>query len=97
MSDERIPAEVFHVGEFIEDEMAARGWTSLDLALRMGGKTAEEIGLDRLSVDLLCNVHHKDLLMGEKMAAKIAAAFGSSPEYWINLDKAWRDQQPCPK
>ena len=35
MTTKRIPAEAFHPSVFIREEMAARGWTVDDLAIRM--------------------------------------------------------------
>lgn len=79
----RKAAEVFPPGEFLREELEARGWTQADLA---------EI-LDR-----------PPRLVNEIIAAKrgitpetargLAAAFGTSPELWMNLESAyqlWRE------
>jgi len=89
MSD-RTPAETFPPGLFLAEELEARGWTSADLAMRMGGATDHDIAVDQCSVDLLLHIHNPDLLMGEEMANKLASALGGGADYWINLDRAWR-------
>ena len=85
----REPAETFPPGEFIKEELAARSWTTADLAQRMGGDPA----VDQLAVELTieCGAEEKDLLMGREMAEGLSRAFGQSVQFWENLDRAWRD------
>jgi HTH-type transcriptional regulator / antitoxin HigA len=76
----RIPAEVFPPGEFIRDELTARGWTQGDLA---------EI-MDR-PLQLV-----NELIAGKKQitpetAMGLAKAFGDDDAlYWMNLDSVYR-------
>jgi HTH-type transcriptional regulator/antitoxin HigA len=76
----RVPAETFAPGEFIRDELEARGWTQADLAQIMGRPTR------------LIN----ELIAGKKQitpdtARGLATAFGDDdPLYWMNLDSAYR-------
>lgn len=84
-------AEVFPLAEHLADEMIARGWNTFDVAARMGGVTAKEIGMDLLIVDLLMCVHDDNLLIGDEEFHKLARAFDVSEEYLRNLDKVWRD------
>ncbi|MBI1776795.1 MAG: helix-turn-helix domain-containing protein [Proteobacteria bacterium] len=75
----RMPAEVFSPGEFIREELEARGWTQGDLA---------EI-LDR-PLRLV-----NELIQGKKQitpetARGLAEAFGTDALYWMNLDSAYR-------
>jgi HTH-type transcriptional regulator/antitoxin HigA len=75
----RRPAEVFPPGDFLREEMEARGWTQTDLADMLGWSTTL--------------VHQ--LLMGERSitpetAQGLAAALGTSPEFWMNLDAAYQ-------
>lgn len=76
----RVPAETFPPGEFIRDELEARGWTQDDLAQIMGRPPR------------LVN----DLIGGKKQitpatARGLAQAFGDDDAlYWMNLDSAYR-------
>lgn len=90
IADRRL-AECFHVGEFIADEMAARGWTSRDVAARMGG---EDDALDELALDLL--IACPEVLLGDDMPPKLARAFGVPAELFVNLDRAYRDWKMKP-
>ncbi len=84
----RTPAEVFPPGQFLQEELDARGWTTADLAQRMGGDPA----VDQLAVDIMigCGPEDKGILMGRGMAEGLALALGTSTEFWGNLDRAWR-------
>jgi HTH-type transcriptional regulator/antitoxin HigA len=76
----RTPAEVFPPGEFIRDELEARGWTQGDLAQIMGRPLQ------------LVN----ELVAGKKQitpetALGLAKAFGDDDAlYWMNLDNVYR-------
>ncbi|MCC6921072.1 MAG: helix-turn-helix domain-containing protein [Alphaproteobacteria bacterium] len=77
---ERIPAEVFPPGEFIRDELEARGWTQNDLAEIMGRplKTVNEL------------IQGKKQITPET-AIGLADAFGDDDAlYWMKLDAAYR-------
>jgi HTH-type transcriptional regulator/antitoxin HigA len=82
----RAPVEVFPPGEFLADELAARGWTALDLAERMSG----DVELNLLAVSFLIHAPIKGLLLGPVIAGQFAAALGMAPEYWLNLDAMWQ-------
>jgi HTH-type transcriptional regulator/antitoxin HigA len=77
---DRAPAEVFPPGEFIRDELEARGWTQGDLA--------EVLGRPLRLVN--------ELIAGKKQitpetARGLAEAFGDhDPLFWMNLDSAFR-------
>ena len=79
----RVPAKVFPPGEFIREELEARGWTQGDLAQIM----------DR-PLRLI-----NELVAGKKQitpetARGLSAAFGDGdPLYWMNLDAAYRLRQ----
>jgi HTH-type transcriptional regulator / antitoxin HigA len=76
----RIPAEVFPPGEFIRDELEARGWTQGDLAQIMGRPL-------RL-VNELCSGKKQ---ITPDTALGLANAFGDDDAlYWMNLDAAYR-------
>lgn len=79
---------VCHPSEIIADELAARGWDRWTLAHRMGGDPAQ----NRLVLDLYCEVGPGEpgMLLGEPTARQLGAAFGTSPDVWLNLETAWR-------
>jgi HTH-type transcriptional regulator/antitoxin HigA len=82
----RVPAEVFPPGDFIRDELEARGWTQGDLAQIMGRPMQ------------LVN----ELVAGKKQitpetALGLAKAFGDDDAlYWMNLDNVYRLSQAKP-
>ena len=81
----RRPAEVFHPGEHLRDELTERGWTQGDLAAILGRP-----------VSLVNGIIMGKRGISAKTAHGLAAAFGTSPEYWMNLDVAyqlWRAEQ----
>ncbi len=75
----RVAAEVFQPGEFIREELEARGWTQEDLAQIMGRPL-------RLVNEL---VNAKKQITPET-ARGLADAFGTSALYWMNLDSVYR-------
>lgn len=76
----RIPAEVFPPGEFIREELDARGWTQGDLAQIMG-RPVQVVN---------------ELIAGKKQitpetAMGLSKAFGDDDAlYWMNLDSVYR-------
>ena len=75
----------FHIGEFVREEMACRGWSVSDIARSMDGDVSE----NTLALELLLNVQDPGLLLGD-MAKGLAKAFGTSEQLWVNIDRAWR-------
>lgn len=74
----KAPAEVFSPGEFIKDELEARGWAHEDLA--------EVIGMSLRQVQNL--IGGKSRITAET-AQLLAQAFGTSAEVWMNLQTAF--------
>jgi HTH-type transcriptional regulator / antitoxin HigA len=76
---DRIPAEVFPPGEFIRDELEARGWTQSDFAEILGrpAKTVSEILSGKKAIT-------------PETAQGIGEAFGVDPLFWMNLESAYR-------
>jgi HTH-type transcriptional regulator / antitoxin HigA len=75
----RIPAEVFPPGEFVRDELEARGWTQADLAAILN-KPLPAVN---------------EIIAGKKAitpetAKALGDAFGVGPEFWLNLESAYR-------
>ncbi len=75
----RRPAEVFPPGEFIRDELEERGWTQADLA--------EIMRRPKAAINMI--VTGKKGITAET-ATELASAFGTSAEFWLNLDSAYR-------
>lgn len=75
----RRPAEVFPPGEFLRDELEERGWTEANLA---------EI-LD-WPVDEVNEIVAGSRGISPETARGLSAAFGTSPEFWMNLDTAYQ-------
>lgn len=76
---ERRPAEVFPPGEFLADELEARGWTQTEFANIIGRtqKLVSDIILAKRSIT-------------PETAADFAAALGTSAQFWMNLETAWQ-------
>lgn len=87
---ERAPAEVYALADHLCDEMVVRDWTTTDVALRMGGNSARDFAIDLLSLDLLMCVQEDGCLVGDELFDKLAVVFEVSPDYFRNLDDAWR-------
>ena len=75
----RRPAEVFPPGDFLSEELEERGWSQTDLAAVLGRPvtvvSAIIKGKRRITPDT---------------AAGLAAALGTSPEFWMNLDAIYQ-------
>ncbi|MBZ2198467.1 HigA family addiction module antitoxin [Occultella gossypii] len=78
-------AEVFPAGEHLSDELEARGWTQVEFAEILGRPTQ----------------FVSEIIQGKKeitreSAAQIAAALGTSAEFWLNLQDSyflWQQRQ----
>ena len=77
-----IPAEVFPPGEYIRDELEARGWSQQDLALILGrpANAVSQIIAGKRSIT-------------PETAKGLAAAFGTSADFWMNLENAYQLSQ----
>lgn len=75
----RRPAEVFPPGEILRDELEERGWTQTDLA--------EIIGRP---VGLVNEIIKGKRGISPETAREFSAAFGTSPEFWMNLDAIYQ-------
>lgn len=87
-ADDRVPAEVFPPSVFIGDELKARGWTEENLIERLHHP------MDRLSVMLILHVNDKHIILDPRTANALGAAFDVSPQFFLNLDAAWRGVEP---
>ena len=75
----RTPAQVFPPGEFIRDELTERGWTQSDLAKIMGRPLP--------AINLIINGVKS---ITPETAIELGSAFGTSPEFWLNLETAYQ-------
>ena len=85
----RMPAEVFPPGEFIRDEMDARGWSNDDAHTRLGNDPVR-----CCAFDLAAYADDKELIMDPATASDLALLFGGTASYWIQVDRTWRGTAP---
>jgi HTH-type transcriptional regulator / antitoxin HigA len=78
MTDRSSAAEVSHPGEFIKEELEARGWTNADLAEIMG-RHPNQISL----------IVRGDQDITPETAKQLSAAFGTSAQLWLNLQSTF--------
>jgi HTH-type transcriptional regulator/antitoxin HigA len=74
MKPKRAMLMVPHPGEYIEEELKARGWTQRQLSVKSGldPTTISQVVRGRRDVSL-------------RIALALSKAFGTSPEFWMNL------------
>lgn len=76
---ERIPAEVFPPGEYLRDELEARGWTQTEFAEIIGRppRVVNEIIAGKRAIS-------------PETAREFAAAFETTAQFWMNLETAYQ-------
>ncbi|MCJ7624418.1 MAG: HigA family addiction module antitoxin [Anaerolineaceae bacterium] len=74
----RRPAEVFHPGEHLLDELNARGWTQVEFADILGRP-----------YQLVNEIINGKKGITSETARELGAALGTSAEYWMNLNIAY--------
>lgn len=75
----RVPAEVFPPGEFLREELEAREWSQQELADILGRPP-------RLISELISGKR----AITPETARGLAEAFGTSAEYWMNLESQYQ-------
>ena len=75
----RVPAEVLPPGEFIQEELDARGWTQADLA--------EIMGRDTNLVSALVTARRS---VSPETARGLGEAFGTGAALWMNLEASYQ-------
>lgn len=91
-STEFVPAEVFHLTEFLADEMEARYWTRSMLAmLLLVERNQDSMSKIMLELALWFEVgpERKDILFTEKFAEELGHIFGVDPQTFRNLHASW--------
>ena len=77
--EDRIPAELFPPGEYLRDELGARGWSH--------SKFAGMIGCDPSTVDRIVSGEER---ITPETASLLEAGLGVSAQVWVNLEAAYR-------
>lgn len=75
----RVPAEVFPPGEFLREELEARNWSQQELADILDRPP-------RLISELIAGKR----AITPETAKGLAEAFGTSPDYWMNLESQYQ-------
>lgn len=75
----RMPAEVFPAGEYLSDELEARGWSQEDFA-----------GIIGRPVQFVSEIITGKKEITPESATQIGAALGTSAETWLNLQARFR-------
>lgn len=70
--------EVYPVSVFIKEEMETRGWTEKEL-IKYSWLRPAKIKL----------ILEDGMVITKPMATGLARAFGTSMQYWMNLQKLW--------
>lgn len=84
-TNDRTPAEVFTPGEFLRDVLAERGWTQTEFAEILGRP-----------VQLVNEIIAAKRSITPETAKEIAAAVGTSAQYWLNLESAYQLSKASP-
>jgi len=71
-------AEVFPPGEFLRDELEARGWTQADLAKILGRPRR-----------LISEIIDGKRAITAEIAWGLGEAFGIDPQFWLNLESSY--------
>ena len=71
--------QILPPGEFIREELEARGWSQATFA-RILGRPLQTIN----------QIINGKKAITAQTAKEIAAAFGTSPEVWMNLEMTWQ-------
>jgi HTH-type transcriptional regulator/antitoxin HigA len=80
-----VPADAFAPGELLREELEARGWSQAEFAEIIGRpvRTINEVSAGKRGIS-------------PQTAKAFAAAFGTSPQFWMNLDAAYQLHKEAP-
>lgn len=78
MAEKRLPAQAFHPGEYLRDELLARG-------------IGQDAFANQIHVpdEIIRGICREDCDIDVRTAMHIGRGLGTSAELWINLQKAW--------
>ena len=81
MSDEKYqrPAEVFHPGVYLLDELNERNWTQIEFARMINRPVA-----------VVNRIINGKTSITATTALEIAETLGTTPHLWMNLDTAYK-------
>lgn len=79
MHKDFVPAEVFTPGEYLRDELAARGWTQQQFARILGRP-----------LQVISEIINGRKRITERTAMELGAALGTSARVWLNLENTYR-------
>lgn len=80
----RAGAEVFPPGEFLKEELEERNWSQIELSEIIGKS-------ERLVSEIISGKRS----VTPESAKSFAAAFGTSPQYWMNLETTYQLSKAC--
>jgi len=72
---------VFHPGEHLRDELEARIWNEQALGAIM-----------KIDPEIIVSIIEGNERITWKIAHSFAKAFGTSADYWMNLQRAWDER-----
>lgn len=77
--DKRVPARAFPPGEYLRDELDARGWTQIEFAEILGRppRVVNEIIAGKRGIS-------------PETAMELAEALGTSAQFWMNLEASYQ-------
>jgi hypothetical protein len=81
-----------HPTTFIDEELDARGWSRDMLVIAMEPHMGDVERFEaKMMVDMYFQIGPTDtrLRLGDKMVMGLSGAFGTSREFWQNLEAAW--------
>lgn len=81
----RIPAETFPPGEFLKDALDDLGWSQTEFAEIIGKKP-----------NVVSEIITGRRMITPETAREIAAALGTSAQYWLNLESAYQLSKTSP-
>ena len=90
---DRKPAETFPIGEFIREEIKARGLTERGYQVFLFSAGLSDIQV--CACEFAAYIDDPCLLLDADTAFCLAAAFGTAPDFFVNLDKTWRANLPA--
>ncbi len=81
----RVPAETFPPGEFLKDALDDLGWSQTEFAEIIGKKP-----------NVVSEIITGKRMVTPETAREIAAALGTSAQYWLNLESAYQLSKTSP-